>query len=127
MINFEPSDEQKMVRETVAAFAVEQMRPFARAADESGSIPPELIAKSWELGLVLGPLPEKYGGYGDARSSVTGAIVAEELAYGDLAIALHILTPRLLAFPLNEMGTEEQRARYLPSLAGNDFVTGTAA
>src|SRR3954452_936798 len=120
MINFELSDEQKMVRETVAAFAIEQLRPVARVADESGSISGEVVAKSWELGLVLGALPEKYGGYGDARSPVTGAIVAEELAYGDLPIALHILAPRLLAFPLNEMGTEEQRARYLPSLGGND-------
>jgi alkylation response protein AidB-like acyl-CoA dehydrogenase len=127
MIDFELSDEQKMVRDTVAAFAAEQIRPVARAADESGSIPPEIIATSWELGLIRGPLPEKHGGYGDARSPVTGAIVAEELAYGDLAIALHILTPRLLAFPLAEMGTEDQQKRFLPSLAGERFAAGTAA
>ncbi len=95
MISFELSDEQKMVRDTVAAFALEQIRPAARLADESGSIPPELLAKAWELGLVRGCLPENVGGYGDPRVAVTGAIVAEELAYGDLSFALHALAPRL--------------------------------
>jgi acyl-CoA dehydrogenase len=127
MISFDLSDEQKMVRDTVAAFALEQVRPAARAADESGAIPPELLAKGWELGLVRGSLPEAVGGYGDPRVAVTGAIVAEELAYGDLSYALHALAPRLLAYPLIEMGTDAQRSRYLPPLAGDNFVAATAA
>src|SRR5690348_518352 len=127
MISFDLSDEQKMARETVAAFAAEQIRPAARAADESGSIPSDLVAKAWELGLVRGCLPESVGGYGDPRIAVTGAIVAEELAYGDLSFALHALTPRLLGFPLIEMGTESQRQRYLPALANDSFVAATAA
>src|SRR5215471_15901626 len=118
MISFDLSDEQKMVRDTVAAFAIEQIRPAARAADESGSLPAELLARSWELALVRGCIPENAGGYGDPRVAVTGAIVAEELAFGDLSFALHALAPRLMAFPLIEMGTDQQRARYLPSLAG---------
>jgi acyl-CoA dehydrogenase len=127
MISFDLSDEQKMVRDTVAAFALEQIRPAARLADESGSIPDELLAKAWELGLVRGCLPENVGGYGDARQAVTGAIVAEELAHGDLAFALHALAPRLLAFPLLEMGTGAQRDSYLPPLATDCFVAATAA
>jgi alkylation response protein AidB-like acyl-CoA dehydrogenase len=127
MINFELSDEQKMVRDTIAAFASEQIRPAARDADESGSIPAKLIAKSWELALVRGALPQDLGGYDDPRVAVTGAIIAEELAYGDLSVALHALAPRLLAFPLLEMGSNEQRARYLPLLAGDNFAAATAA
>jgi acyl-CoA dehydrogenase len=111
----------------VAAFAVEQIRPAARIADESGLIPSELLAKAWELGLVRGCLPENVGGYGDPRVAVTGAIIAEELAYGDLSFALHALAPRLLAFPLVEMGTDAQRTRYLPPLAADSFVAATAA
>jgi acyl-CoA dehydrogenase len=127
MISFDFSDEQKMMRDTVAAFAIEQIRPAARLADESGSIPSELLAKAWELGLVRGYMPENVGGYGDPRVAVTGAIVAEELAYGDLSFALHALAPRLLAFPLIEMGTDVQRTRYLPPLATDSFVAATAA
>jgi alkylation response protein AidB-like acyl-CoA dehydrogenase len=127
MIGFDLSDEQKMVRDTVAAFALEQIRPAARTADESGLIPAELLAKAWELGLVRGCLPENVGGYGDPRVAVTGAIIAEELSYGDLSFALHALAPRLLAFPLAEMGTDAQRTRYLPPIAGDSFVAATAA
>jgi alkylation response protein AidB-like acyl-CoA dehydrogenase len=127
MIGFDLTDEQKMIRETVAAFAIEEIRPAARPADESGTIPPALIAKGWELGLVRGPIPEQLGGYGDARSAVTGAIVVEELAFGDLSIALHLLAPRLLAFPLIEAGTDAQCARFLPPLAADSFSPASSA
>ncbi|MBV8356586.1 MAG: acyl-CoA dehydrogenase family protein [Deltaproteobacteria bacterium] len=127
MISFDLSDEQKMARDMVAAFAIEQIRPAARAADESGWIPAELLAKAGELGFIRGCMPEDVGGYGDPRVAVTGTIVAEELAYGDLSFALHALAPRLLAFPLIEMGTDAQRRHYLPSLATDSFVAATAA
>ena len=127
MISFALSDEQKMIRDTVAAFALEEIRPAARPADESATIPLELIAKTWELGLVQGAIPEAFGGYGDTRSAVTGAIVAEELAFGDLSITLHVLAPRLLAFPLIEAGTEEQKARHLKGLVADHFTAATAA
>jgi acyl-CoA dehydrogenase len=127
MIGFEPSDDQKMIRDTVAAFAIEQIRPVARAADESGSIPAAVISKASELGLVRGAIPEEFGGYGQPRSAVTGVLVAEELAFGDLAIALHLLAPLLLVFPLVESGTASQRSEYLPALAGAESHTATAA
>ena len=127
MISFELTGEQKMVQETVAAFAIEQIRPVARHADDSGSIPAELLAKAGQLSLVRGCLPDNVGGYGEPRVAVTGAIVAEELAYGDLSVALHTLAPRLLAFPLIEMGSDAQRARYLPRFATDGFVAASAA
>ncbi len=127
MISFELSDEQKMVRDTVAGFAGNEVRPAARDSDETGVIPFELLSKAWDLGLVRGCLPENVGGYGDPRIAVTGAIVAEELAYGDLSFAVHALAPRLLAFPVLEMGTEEQQHRCLSPLAGDQFVAATAA
>ncbi len=127
MIGFDLNEEQKMIRETVAAFAVDEIRPAARPADETGSIPAALIQKGWELGLVRGAIPEACGGYGDARSAVTGAILAEELAFGDLAIALHMLAPRLLAFPLISSGTDAQRTRHLTPLATDNFAAATAA
>ncbi|HVA79390.1 MAG TPA: acyl-CoA dehydrogenase family protein [Candidatus Binataceae bacterium] len=127
MIDFELSEEQRMIRDTVGAFARDEIRPAARAADESGAIPPVLIAKIAELGLIRGAIPEAYGGDGGERSAVTGAILAEELAYGDLAIAIHCLAPRLLAYPVLEMGTEAQKASLLKAMAGSGFVAGTAA
>jgi len=116
-----------MVRDTVGAFAREEIAPAARPADESGEIPAALIAKAWQLGLVRGPLPERLGGDGDTRSALTGAIIAEELAAGDLAIATHILAPRLFAFPILEMGTDAQRDTYLRRFTGPDFIPAGAA
>ena len=109
-----------MIRDTVGAFAREQIRPAARPADESGAIPAPLVAKAWQLGLVSGAIPEKLGGDGDARSAVTGAIVAEELGYGDLSIAVHVLAPRLLAFPVLEMGHRRSARQYLKRFTGAD-------
>jgi alkylation response protein AidB-like acyl-CoA dehydrogenase len=116
-----------MIRETVMAFAAEEIRPAARAADDTGEVPAGLIAKSWELGLVCGAIPESYGGYGDVRSAITNAVVAEELACGDLALALHMLAPRLTAFPVLEMGTEAQRDRILKPLCAGNYISGSAA
>jgi alkylation response protein AidB-like acyl-CoA dehydrogenase len=127
MIDFELSEEQQMIRDAVGGFAREEIRAAARPADESGTIPPDLITKAWQFGLVSGALPEQFGGGGDARSAVTGAIVAEELAFGDFAIALYALAPRLFAFPILEIGTDEQRAKYLKRFCGADFVAATAA
>jgi acyl-CoA dehydrogenase len=127
MIDFELSDEQKMVRETVGAFARDQVRPAARLSDESGAITPDLVEQAWELGLARGPIPEGFGGFGDRRSILTGALVAEELAWGDLAIALHVFAPQLFAFPILEMGTEEQRQRFLPLVATQHFTAASAA
>jgi acyl-CoA dehydrogenase len=127
MVSFQPSEEQQLIRDTIATFAREQIRPQAREADESGTIPPDLIAQGWELGLVQSAIPEAQGGAGDVRSVLTGALIAEELAWGDLSIALHLLAPRLVAYPVLEMGTAEQQARVLPAYTAAQFRAGAAA
>jgi acyl-CoA dehydrogenase len=127
MISFELTEEQRMISEMVESFAREEIRPAARAADEDGQVPPGLVQKIWELGLVRGVIPEQYGGDGAQRSAVTGAVAGEALAYGDLSIAIHALAPRLLAYPILEMGDDAQRARYLPMFAEAEFRPAAAA
>ncbi len=127
MISFEPTEEQRLVRDTVASFARERIRPAAREADESGHIPDALVQQAWELGLIQNAIPEAFGGYGDPRSAVTGALVCEELGWADVSIALHLLAPRLAAYPVIELGTDAQRHEVLPAYAGAQFTAGTAA
>jgi alkylation response protein AidB-like acyl-CoA dehydrogenase len=127
MAGFEPSEEQKLIRHTIAEFAQEQIRPLAHDADESGEVPADIVQQGWELGLVQSAIPQEYNGFGEPRSIVTETLIAEELAWGDLSVALHLLSPRLLAFPLMEMGTEEQKKRILPSFTGDTFQPGSAA
>jgi acyl-CoA dehydrogenase len=127
MVSFQPSEDQQLIRDTVADFAREQVRPLAHEADESGTIPSAIVQQGWELGLVQSVIPEAYGGAGDIRSVITGALIAEELAWGDLSIALHLLAPRLVAYPVLEMGTAEQKERVLKPYAGPQFRPGSAA
>jgi len=127
MVDFQLSEEQVMIRDTVGAFARDEIRPVAREADESTQIPSALIEKVWELGLVRGAIPESYGGDGGERSAVTGAVVGEELGYGDLSVALHSLAPRLLAYPILEMGSAEQKDKYLKRFTGPKFAAATGA
>jgi len=127
MVNFKPTDEQELVRETMAGFAREVLRSAAREADEKGAVPEDVVNRGWELGLVQSGIPEQFGGYGDARSAITGALLLEELGYGDAAIALELLAPRLVTIPLTALGTDAQRARWLPRFAGDHYVAASAA
>jgi len=126
VIDFEPTEEQALIAETVREFAKSEIRPLAREADESAKTPPELLVRAHELGLVAHGLPEAFGG-GGARSAVTAALVAEELAHGDLALALAILAPGLLAYPLADFGTDAQQKALLPGLIQSASCAGTLA
>ena len=126
MFDLEMTEDQKLIHDTVMSFAKAEIRPIARDCDETGVIPPELAAKGFDLGLIHSAIPEEQGGYGETRSAITGAIVAEELGWGDLSIALHLLAPRLLVYPVLEAGTGEQRAQTLPPFA-KAFHAATAA
>ena len=126
MFDLELSEEQKLVRDTVASFAENEIRPIARDCDESGEVPAALVAQSFALGLIHSALPEAQGGFGENRSAVTGALVAEELAWGDAAIAAHLLAPRLVAYPILDGGTPEQRETLLPRFS-QSFQAAAAA
>ena len=127
MISFSPTEEQKMIVNTVKQFATDFMRKKFRECDEEGKVPAEIIDAAWELGLVISCIPEELGGAGWEHSAVTGTLLAEELAWGDLSMAMHILTPSLAILPIVEMGTPEQKKKYLPSLCNGKFTASTAA
>lgn len=127
MISFELSEEQRMIQETARDFAIEEFRPRSREFDEGEEIPESLYQEVWELGLVNAAIPEAYGGAGLGRSAITGAVMCEELAYGDLSMALGALAPSLFAYPIMEFGTEEQKKAYLPRFTETLFQKATAA
>jgi alkylation response protein AidB-like acyl-CoA dehydrogenase len=126
LIEFEPTEEQQLIVDTVRQFAANEIRPQAHDAAEARKLPENLLAQAHELGLVALGLDEAHGGGGD-RSAVTGALIAEELAYGDLAIALAILSPSLIGLPVTEFGTDPQKAEILPALLGPNFNAGSLA
>ncbi|WP_395307566.1 acyl-CoA dehydrogenase family protein [Mycobacterium sp. AMU20-3851] len=115
-----PDDDQKMIVETVSEFADEILRPAAYDADAAASYPADLIAKAAEIGVTALNIPENFDGIAEHRSTVTGALVAEALAYGDMGLALPILAPAGVAAALTHWGSAEQQGTYLPEFAGEN-------
>jgi alkylation response protein AidB-like acyl-CoA dehydrogenase len=114
MISFGPTEDQDLIRQTLHEFAEAKLRGIARECDEASRVSDELLDSAWDLGLVTGQIPERFGGGGIERSPVTSALVAEELASGDVPLAAAALAPSLFVNPLLDFGTEEQRETYLP-------------
>ena len=127
MISFSPTEEQQMIVSMAKQFANDEMRKIYRQCDEEGTIPEGVIDTAWKMGLTSCCVPEAYGGPGAERSAITGSLIAEELAWGDLSIAMQVLCPALFAYPILEMGTDTQRQKYLPPFSGEKYKAATAA
>jgi len=115
-----PDHDQKMIVETVDEFAEEILRPAAHDADEAATYRAELIAKAAELGVTAINIPEDFDGIAEHRTTVTNALVAEALAYGDMGLALPILAPGGFASALTHWGSADQQATYLAEFAGQN-------
>ncbi len=127
MISFSPTEEQRMIVSMAKQFASDEVRKVYRQCDETGEIPSSLIDTAWKMGFTSSSIPEEYGGPGGEHSAVTGSLIAEELAWGDLSVAMHILCPSLFVHPILEMGTQAQKDKYLPMFCDATFKPGTAA
>lgn len=126
MLDFQLDETQKMLTDAINRLAKERMRKVFRDADEEGKIPADVVQAGWEMGLLPTAIPEAYGGMGE-YSVVTGALAVEELAWGDLAIALNVLTPNLVAMPVMLAGTEAQKEAHLPLFCEGEAPPVTAA
>jgi alkylation response protein AidB-like acyl-CoA dehydrogenase len=113
-----PDDDQKMIVQTVNEFAEEILRPAAHDADAAAAYPADLIVKAAELGVTAINVPEDFDGIAEHRGTVTNALVAEALAYGDMGLALPILAPGGVASALTHWGSADQQATYLQEFAG---------
>ena len=126
MYSFTPTDEQRMLMDAARSFAERDLRKVYRDAEEAGLLPEDVIERGWSLGLLPASIPEEYGGFGE-YSAVNGALYAEELGYGDMAAAMHLLSPNLVAVPILLCGTEQQKKTYLPRFCEETFPKATAA
>lgn len=122
-----PDDDQKMIVETVREFAEEILRPAAHDADEAAAYPADLIAKAAELGITAINVPEDFDGIAEHRTTVTNALVAEALSYGDMGLALPILAPGGVASALTHWGSADQQATYLTEFAGENVPQACVA
>jgi len=126
VFDLEPTDEQRMLRESLEQFAAEKLRPAAPGADEACAPPQEILAQGGELGLTMLGVPEELGGAVGERSSVTAVLAGEALAHGDMGLALALQAPAGAAAALALWGDGEQQRTYLPALVGEDVPAAAA-
>ncbi|MBE9492528.1 MAG: acyl-CoA dehydrogenase family protein [Bacteroidetes bacterium] len=122
-MDFELSEEQKMIRETVRDFAEREIKPVAKELDEKAEFSVELTNKMGELGLFGMCLPEKYGGQG--LDNLSYIIAVEEIARIDGSQAATLAAHNSLGVgPLYYYGNEEQKMKYLPMLCTGETLWG---
>ena len=122
-MNFDLTEEQELIRQTVRDFAEREIKPIAQELDEKAEFSYELTQKIGELGLFGMYLPEKYGGQG--MDTLSYIIAVEELARVDGSQAATLAAHNSLGIgPLYYYGTEEQKMKYLPKLCTGKGLWG---
>jgi acyl-CoA dehydrogenase len=114
VVDFTLTEEQKALRDMAHDFAEKEIRPVAWEYDKEGTWPQEILEKAWELGLMNSHVPEEYGGPG--VSTLEGALIEEELAWGCSGIATSIGANGLATAPLALGGSPELQAKYFGML-----------
>lgn len=119
-MHFDLNEEQSDIRDMVRRFTEQEIVPHAEAWDESYYFPREIYSKMAELGLLGMATPEEYGG--SALSRLTGALVYEQLAKGDMATAVGLSVHNMITGSIARFGSEEQRRRWVPRLASGELL-----
>lgn len=116
----ELTDEQREFVALARDFARNEIRPRSRAVDEADTeAPMDLWYKAAEVGLTSYMLPAEYGG-GGVTDLVTQCLVQEELCHGDIGIANFLTSSSFFADPILELGSEEQKKKWITPLTGSE-------
>lgn len=119
-MEFEFSEEQKLMRQTVRSFAEKMVRPRAAVIDETDEFPKDIFKEAGKLGLLAINYPEELGGSGaDTISSVLASI---ELGRVSAAIANICSSVRHHLFCLHYYGTDEQKEKYMSGMASGEII-----
>jgi butyryl-CoA dehydrogenase len=115
-MDFELTEDQKLLQAAVREFAEEAVRPRAPVIDQSGEFPRDLFQQAGQLGLAGVSVPPEYGGSG--MDVVSYAIVIEEIsrACANLGVILSV-NNSLVCDPIEKFGNEDQKTRFLTPLA----------
>ena len=120
-MNFELTEDQKMIQQTARDFAEKEIRPYLMDWDESQTFPKETLQKMGALGLLGMLVPEQYGGFGLGYIEYSLAIqeIAQVCGSVGLSMAAHnsLCTGHIMYF-----GNEDQKQKWLPKLASGEWI-----
>ena len=118
-MDFELSDEQKLLRDTVREFALAEVEPVAEELDRTKSFPYEIVEKLGKLGLMGIPFPQEYGGGG--ADTLSYVLAVEELARIDSSVCITMAAHTSLGtMPIYLWGSDEQKDEWLPKLCSGE-------
>ena len=113
------TDEQLLIQDTMRAFARDELAPHAAQWDREHTFPREALRALGGLGALGMVVPEKWDGAG--MDYVSLAVALEEIAAGDGATSTIVSVQNsVVCGPINAFGSDAQKTRYLPSLAGGE-------
>jgi len=120
-MNFNHSENQNLVRSTIAEFAKKEILPYYKIWDESQEFPRHVFQKLGELGFMGILIPEEYGGAGMGYEEYIVAIEELSKVCGSVGLS-YAAHNSLCSMHLFMFGNEEQRRKYSPKLASGEFI-----
>jgi len=117
---FDLDEEQSEIRDMVRRFTEQEIIPHAEAWDENNHFPREIYSEMARLGLMGMTTPEEYGG--SALSRLSGALVYEELAKGEMATSVGLSVHNMVTGSIARFGNEEQRQHWVTKLAAGELL-----
>lgn len=114
MIDFELSEQQKLLKDQAHRFAIEEVRPVAWEVDKNPDPdcwPDELYRKASDLGYTKILIPEEYGGPGLGLLDLV--VIMEEIGWGDVGVAVTLGTTAFCIAPIAAAGTDYQKEKFL--------------
>jgi acyl-CoA dehydrogenase len=112
------NEEQRLIQQTVRAFALDKVRPHAQQIDRDGVYPQHMFDALRELGLFALPFPAAFGG---TNSMLSACVAIEELGRICYNTASLLVVQWVPFGAILAGGNETQQARWLPSLASGDI------
>jgi butyryl-CoA dehydrogenase len=120
-VDFSPTEEQREIQALAREFAETEIAPNAAEWDREHRFPRELFTKLGELGLMGVCVPEELGGAG--ADFVSYVLVLEELSRADAGVGVTVAVHTSAAtLPIVMFGTDAQKARFVPPLAGGQVI-----
>jgi glutaryl-CoA dehydrogenase len=121
LLDSQLEEEERLIRDSAAAFATEHLLPRVENAYLNETVEPEIFGLMGQAGLLGITVPEQYGGVG--ASYVAYGLVAREVERIDSGYrSMMSVQSSLVMFPIHEYGSEEQRMKYLPKLASGELI-----
>jgi alkylation response protein AidB-like acyl-CoA dehydrogenase len=124
-MDFELSEEQKMIQQTARDFALKEIRPVAAKNEREGIFPAAILNKLAGLGLMGVNVPQEFGG---AQAGVVSyALAITEISRECASTAVSMAVTNMVAEAICEFGTAEQKRKHVPRITSGEYSTGAFA